>query len=113
MGIFDPDWVRLHRSMCNQYEDLALEHVKKHPSSGPVDVMAIVAALVRIQLPDMTDTAAYELVQEQHSDFMSFNVADEFRTALRSRNPQATDDTLTSMYEKVRQRFHAEPELEP
>jgi len=105
------DWAKLHKSMCNQYEDLALADLKKSPST-PVDPISIIAKVVERHLPDLGSAAAAEFVGQAYQEFKRFDLLDVFKTELRSLNPKATDQTITAIFEKVRGRLLDTPDGE-
>jgi hypothetical protein len=56
--IFDADWVKLHKSICDLYEDIAIENYENNPSSASADVFGIMSRIVQTQLLEFDEFQA-------------------------------------------------------
>ena len=105
MSIFEPAWVKLHKSMCDLYENIAIENFQNDPSSGPADVLGIISKIVQMQNPQFDEAQARQLVNQEYDNFKRFNVYEIVAEELKARNPNVPEESIRSIFNEIRNSF--------
>lgn len=97
MRIFDTDWVKLHKSACDLYENIAIENYENDPSAVPANVFGIISRIVQTQLPGFDKFQASQFVEQEYDIFKKFDVYDTVSAELRNRNPSISEKGIRSI----------------
>ncbi len=106
MGMFDADWVRTHKRMCNRYEYLAVRNFERDAAQRQADVQGIIAEIIQDELPELSQEEGRQFVQREYIQFKEFDFRDHLATVLRGRNPDLNADTTEEIYSRLRHAFH-------
>jgi len=103
MGLFDPAWVKLHKRIADQYEELAFRDHARHPDQD-ADFVSIVSRILETEL--RTDpTSAQKMAAQLHDNFLSFPMKPAVEEFLRSQNPHIPDHGVEELFQAVKSRF--------
>lgn len=102
MTIFRKSWKKLHRRLCELYEDIALQLLAKATALGPVDFKCVMREVIKQVYPGMTDDEASKFVDSTYSSFKVFDVREDISQECRNRNPDITEEALEEIFAELK-----------
>jgi hypothetical protein len=96
MGWFDPPWLKLHRRICNLYEQFACGDLAQNPEAD-IDIVGVMARVLEKELR-LAAPASRKMADDFYATFRDFPVRSAFEDALRRQNPKIPDKGVDAIF---------------
>jgi hypothetical protein len=103
MGWFDPPWLKLHRQICDQYEEIAFRDHAQNPRAE-IDVTGVVARVLQKELR-MSAPDACTMTHDLYAAFLNFPVRSAVEESLRRQKPDIPDKGVDDIFLALKAKF--------